>query len=103
MPSSDSCRIQQASLSEATRKTVHRRSRVSHYALRNGRERCIQTLKRLGADRGTNSFLDKAMILLTRYWAETPWNGRADLLQTADWLIRIGTSGFPPASPNAPP
>jgi len=80
----------------------HRQYRVSHHALRNGRERCIETLKRLGAGHGTNCFFDKAMILLTRYWAETPWNGRADLLQTADWLIRVGACGLPPISPNAP-
>jgi hypothetical protein len=86
----DSGRIRQASLPEKTRKAIHRQPRMRHRALLNDRERCIQTLRRLGVGHGANSFLDKAMALLTRYWAETPWNGRAALLQSADWLIRVG-------------
>ena len=42
-----------------------------------------------------NAFFDKAMILLTRYWAGTPWSGRAELLRTADWLIRVGARADP--------
>ena len=90
MQSLGSGRIRQASLREKTRNAIHRGPRMSHRALRNDRERCIQTLQRLGVGRGANCFLDKAMTLLTRYWAETPWNGRAELLQSADWLIRVG-------------
>jgi len=74
----------------STRTALHRRHRVSHLTLRQSRDRHIDTLKRLEAGRGTNRFFAKAMILLTRHWAETPWNGRAELLQTADWLIRVG-------------
>jgi hypothetical protein len=90
MQSLDSGRIRQASLPEKTRRAIHRAPRMSHRALLNDRERCIQILQRLGGGRGLNSFLDKAMTLLTRYWAETPWNGRAELLQSANWLIRVG-------------
>jgi hypothetical protein len=102
MPSSGSRRIQRASLSKTIRKTIHRRYRVSRSALRNDRERCIETLKRLGASRGTNCFFDKAMILLTRRWGETRWSGRAELLHTVDFLIGIGARGFPPADRNTP-
>jgi hypothetical protein len=93
MPLSGSRRIQRASLPKTTRKTIHRRYHVSHYALRSDRERCIEALKRLGASRGTNCFFDKAMILLTRRWGATRWSGRAELLHTVDFLIRIGARG----------
>ena len=102
MPSSGSRRIQRASLPKTTRKTIHRRYRVSHSALRNERERCIEALKRLAASRGTNCFFDKAMILLTRHWGETRWSSRAELLHTVDFLIGIGSRGFPPADRNTP-
>jgi hypothetical protein len=102
MPSSGSRRIQRASLSKTIRKTIHRRYRVSRSALRNDRERCIETLKRLGASRGTNCFFDKAMVLLTRRWGETRWSGRAELLHTVDFLIGIGARGLPPADRNTP-
>jgi hypothetical protein len=39
------------------------------------------------------------MILLTRRWGETRWSGRAELLHTVDFLIRIGARGFPPSGP----
>ena len=98
MPSPKLRRIQRPSLRKKTHKTLHR---VSHYTLRNNRERCIEELKQLGAGCYTNGFFNKAMILLTRYWAKTPWSGRAELLRTADWLTRVGARGFPPASPDA--
>jgi hypothetical protein len=84
-----------------TRKTIFRQHHVSHSALRNGRDRCIETLRRVGAGSGANCFFDKAMILLTRCWAETPWRGRAELLQTAEWLIRVGAHGSPPENSHA--
>ena len=102
MPSSGLRRIQRASLPRTTRKTIRRRYRVSHSALRDDRERCIEALKRLGASRGTNCFFDKAMILLTRGWGKTRWSGRAELLHTVDFLIRVGAHGFPPADRNTP-
>jgi hypothetical protein len=82
------------------RKAFHSRHRATHNALRSNRERCIEILKRLDASRDTNLFFNKALILLTRYWAETPWSGRAKLLQTADWLIRIGASECQVGHPN---
>jgi hypothetical protein len=85
-------RRQRAHTPEAKRNTLHRRHRATHNDLRSTREQCVDALKRLIAARGSNRFFNKAMVLLTRIWAETPWNGRAQLLQTADWLIRIGAS-----------
>jgi hypothetical protein len=84
---------------EAKRNTLHRRHRATHNDLRSTRERCIDALKHLNATRGSNQFFNKALILLTRIWAKTPWNGRAQLLQTADWLIRIGASEPQAGSP----
>lgn len=72
-----------------TQRMAHGRDRVSRSALRTGRERYREALKQLVKNHGANCFSDKATILLTRHWAETPWNGRADLLQAADWLIRL--------------
>lgn len=101
MLSFESHRNSRASSPKSAGKACHRRKRVSHDALRDGRDRCIEALKRLGADRGTNCFFEKAMILLTRHWAKVPWSGRADLLQTADWLIRVGERESLPARANA--
>jgi hypothetical protein len=89
MPSSDSRRNHRAGLPRAAKK-VQRGNRASHSALRDHRERCIEALRRLEVEGGTNSFFDKAMTLLTRHWVGTPWSGRADLLQTVDWLMRVG-------------
>ena len=102
MRSSGPRRIQRASLPNTTRKTIHRRYRMSHSALRNDRERYIEALNRLGASGGTNCFFDKAMVLLTRGWGKTRWDGRAELLHTVDFLIRVGARGFPPADRNMP-
>jgi hypothetical protein len=63
---------------------------VSRSTLRSDREHHIEALKRLVDDHGSNRFFDKAMTLLTRHWADTPWTGRAELLQAADWLMRVG-------------
>ncbi len=58
--------------------------------LRIDRGRCIVALERLINGHGSNRYFENAMVLLTRHWAETPWSGRAELLQAADWLIRVG-------------
>jgi len=77
-------------VAQTVNKKIRRGNRASNGTLRDQRERCIEAVKRLEADAGTNCFFDKAMILLTRHWVATPRSGRADLLQTADWLIRVG-------------
>ena len=100
MPSAKLRRIQRPSLRKKTRKTLHR---VSHDTLLNNREHCIEALKLLGAGRYTNGFFNKAMILLTRYWAKTPWSGRAELLRTADWLTRVGARGIPASKSRCSP
>jgi hypothetical protein len=88
MASSDAGRLQRAGSSTTTRTVVRRRA--SRISLRTDREHCIGALKRLVDGHGTNRFFDKAMILLTRHWADTPWSGRAELLRATDWLIRVG-------------
>ena len=84
MPSIILRQIERARLQKASRKMSHCLDRVSHCALRNNRQHCIEALQRHVAVRGTNAFFDKAMILLTQYWAKTPWRGRAELVRTAD-------------------
>jgi hypothetical protein len=46
----------------------------------------IAALRRLGA---SSKFVDNAQQLLTRWWATANWNGREELLRTADWLVRL--------------
>jgi hypothetical protein len=92
MLSSDSLRIQLAGWSKATRKKSYRGRRVSHVVLRSRRDHYLDELKGHVSSDATNCFSDKAMILLTQHWAKTHWNGRADLLRAAHWLIRIGAN-----------
>jgi hypothetical protein len=88
MLSSHLSRIQRASWSETTSKKGYH-GRVRHVVLRNLRDHYIDELKQRTASGGTNCFSDKAMILLTRHWANTNWNGRTGLLQAAKWLIHV--------------
>jgi hypothetical protein len=37
--------------------------------------------------RGPSSFLRKAEMLLTRYWARANWQGREEILRTVRWLL----------------
>ena len=34
-------------------------------------------------------FLDKAEVMLTRFWARAPWTRRERLLKDSTWLIRL--------------
>jgi len=53
------------------------------------RERLIADIAAL-RDRGASSrFVDNAQQLLTRWWSTANWNGREELLRTADWLVRL--------------
>ena len=87
--------IQRTGLPLKTCKASPARNQLSHRALLNERENCIEMLKQFGAARERSVFFDKAMILLTRHWAGTSWAHRASLLRSADWLIRMGSRGFP--------
>jgi hypothetical protein len=90
MQSSNSSRWQAVGRGKASRNGWHRQPRINQRVLRDHRASSIEALKRLDAVCGGNRFFDKAMVLLTRHWAESPWNGRAELLKAADWLIQVG-------------
>jgi MFS family permease len=36
------------------------------------------------------ALLVKAQLLLTAHWGRSTWAGRADILKTVDWLLRVG-------------
>jgi hypothetical protein len=89
MLSSDSLCSKLESWPKATRSKIYRGRRVSRGVLRSHRDRYLNDLKRRALSGATNCFTDKAIILLTRHWAKTHWNGRAELLRAAHWLICI--------------
>jgi hypothetical protein len=90
MLSSDPLSIQLEGWPKATRSKIYRKRRVSRAVLRSHRDNYLDELKRRALCGATNRFSDKAIVLLTRHWAKTHWNGRADLLRAAHWLICIG-------------
>jgi hypothetical protein len=73
--------------------STRRPRRLSHDELLDSRERFIDFLNGVGKAYGANHFFEKAMILLTRHWAAAPWAARGEILQTVDWLLRVGASG----------
>lgn len=46
----------------------------------------IAALRRSGQE---SKFTTNAEKLLTRWWAAANWSARAELLKTADWLLRV--------------
>jgi hypothetical protein len=46
----------------------------------------IAALQRSGRE---SNFTTNAEKLLTRWWATANWSARAELLKTADWLLRV--------------
>lgn len=53
------------------------------------RKELVAEVTRLRNEENNATFADKAMQLLTRWWASTGWNAREELLKSADWLIRV--------------
>jgi hypothetical protein len=46
----------------------------------------VSSLRNLGT---VSAFIENAQQLLTRWWSSASWNGREELLNAADWLIRL--------------
>ena len=54
------------------------------------RDRLVAELAVLREQHGSpSSSADKALTLLTRWWSNADWNGREELLNAADWLVRL--------------
>jgi hypothetical protein len=52
------------------------------------RERLVAEVARLRGDEDSQ-FVENAQQLLTRWWSTASWNARAELLKSANWLIRL--------------
>lgn len=64
------------------------RQRINEILTR--RDRLVSELAVLRERHGSSSpSLDKALTLLTRWWSGADWNGREELLNAADWLVRL--------------
>ena len=53
------------------------------------RDRLIADIAMLRARGGSSKFVDNAQQLLTRWWSTANWDGREELLRSADWLVRL--------------
>src|SRR5262249_57101290 len=53
------------------------------------REQLMAEIGSLSESPTHSRFIDNARQLLTRWWATANWNGREDLLRTAEWAVRI--------------
>jgi hypothetical protein len=53
------------------------------------RDRLIADIAALRARGGSSKFVDNAQQLLTRWWSRANWDGREELLRSADWLVRL--------------
>src|SRR5262249_56182714 len=72
------------------------------------REQLMAEIGSLSESPTRSRFIDNARQLLTRWWATANWNGREDLLRTAQWAVRIAKQeavGLRPAvkAPASPP
>ncbi|HWV41957.1 hypothetical protein [Pseudorhodoplanes sp.] len=54
----------------------------------------IARARLLGEQR--NALLDRAQALLTAHWGAAAWSSRARILETVDWLLRVGLSNRRP-------
>jgi hypothetical protein len=62
--------------------------RISRLSMLERREGCLADIARLRSG-ASSPLLDKAQQLLTRYWWPASWRCRADVLRSAEWLVRI--------------
>ena len=59
-------------------------------AIRQQRERLMAEISLLTKTHvGADSFVRKALTLLTVGWGRASWRARADLLRSADWLLNM--------------
>jgi hypothetical protein len=64
--------------------------RIPRESLIDRRQKCIEEIARLRLSTNTSgNLLDKAGRLLTKYWADSTWGRRADILRSAEWLLGI--------------
>jgi hypothetical protein len=64
------------------------------------RERLVGELALLRQQGAASKFIDNAQQLLTRWWSGASWDGRKELLKSADWLLRLEKSHGVQAEPS---
>jgi hypothetical protein len=65
------------------------------------REQLVAELALLRQQGAESKFIDNAQQLLTRWWSGATWDGRDELLKSADWLIRLEKNHGARAEPSA--
>jgi len=76
----------------AVRKSGGRRERRDIDSILTRRERLVAELAELRGRAGSSQFADKAQQLLTRWWSGATWSAREQILNSAEWLIRLERS-----------
>jgi hypothetical protein len=76
-------------------------SRQKINAILSRRERLVGELALLRQQGAASRFVDNAQQLLTRWWSGATWDGREELLKSADWLIRLEKNHGAQAEPTA--
>ena len=65
------------------------------------RDRLIVQIRLLREGGAASRLTDNAEQLLTRWWSRANWHGREELLNTAEWLLRIADRQSRPTSSGA--
>jgi hypothetical protein len=76
-----------------TRRTTPTRrpiERIGRQEMIERRDRCMSRIAHHRDEATPNMFFAKARQLLTRHWYPSSWRARADILRTAEWLVRVG-------------
>ena len=71
------------------RRAPQRTARAREAGILARRERLVAEVALLRRRGEPSKFIDNAEQLLTRWWSAASWNGREELLKTADWLVHI--------------
>jgi hypothetical protein len=70
-----------------TRRRQNSRHRIDNILAR--RDQLVAEVALLRDGGEASKLIDNAQQLLTRWWSAASWNGREELLKTADWLVHI--------------
>jgi hypothetical protein len=64
--------------------------RIGRQEMIERRDRCMTEIAHHRDESIPNTFFAKARHLLTRHWYPSSWRARADILRSAEWLVRVG-------------
>jgi hypothetical protein len=75
-------------------------ARIGREDLIERRDNCMADIQRLCAGgQASRALAGKARRLLTAHWATSSWRARANLLRTAEWLLRISRKAAATCAP----